>query len=132
MIIYLNQDWQDEWGVRLELWDKNKKGIVQSVAPVYNRCVIFNTDADSFHSHPDPLLTSDSKTRRSLALHYYMASKHIYEDTVSHDTINKVRPNDDKQTRKLAISYNLENQLRDVTPPFLYRVYRKIKDRLKK
>ena len=130
MIIYLNKEWQDEWGGKLELWDKGMNGVVHSIAPVYNRCVIFNTDADSFHGHPDPLLTPENKTRKSLALYYYTASKRIYEDTVSHDTMYKARPSDDAETRKLVRSSTFNNYLKDVMPPIAYRVIRKIKDKL--
>jgi hypothetical protein len=108
------------------------KNVVHSIAPIYNRCVIFNTDADSFHGHPDPLLTPDNMTRKSLALYYYTASKRIYEDTVSHDTMYKARPSDDAETRKLVRSSTLDNYLKDMIPPFLFRAYRKVKDRLER
>lgn len=132
MIIYLNKEWKDEWGGKLELWDTKMKNMVHSIAPVYNRCVIFNTDADSFHGHPDPLQTPDNITRKSLALYYYTASKRVYEDTVSHDTMYKARPNDDAETRKLVRNSTLDNYLKDLIPPFLFRVYRKVKDRLER
>jgi hypothetical protein len=45
VIIYLNERWQDEWGGFLELWDRKMTAKVKAVAPVFNRCVIFNTDA---------------------------------------------------------------------------------------
>ena len=55
VIIYLNERWQPEWGGALELWDREMKEKCREVMPVFNRCVIFNTDANSFHGHPDPL-----------------------------------------------------------------------------
>ena len=94
-IIYLNKDWKDEYGGHLELWDKKMQGRVHSIAPIFNRCVIFNTDADSFHGHPDPLTTPDGITRKSIALYYYTASKRIYEDSVAHSTMYKARASDD-------------------------------------
>ena len=132
VIIYLNKEWKEEWGGKLELWDTKMKNVVHSIAPLFNRCVIFNTDADSFHGHPDPLLTPENVKRKSLALYYYTASKRIYEDTVSHDTMYKARPSDDAETRKLVRSSTLDNYLKDLVPPFLFRVYRKVKDRLKR
>ena len=132
MIIYLNKEWKDEWGGKLELWDTKMKDVVHNIAPVYNRCVIFNTDADSFHGHPDPLLTPDNITRKSLALYYYTASKRIYEDIASHDTMYKARPNDNAETRKLVRNSTQDNYLKDLIPPFLFRVYRKVKDRLER
>ncbi len=52
VLVYLNKDWKAEWGGALELWDKQMKACEESVVPVFNRCVIFNTDADSYHGHP--------------------------------------------------------------------------------
>ena len=132
MIIYLNKEWQDEWGGKLELWDKKMQSVIHSIAPVYNRCVIFNTDADSFHGHPDPLSTPDNVTRKSLALYYYTASKRIYEDMVSYDTMYKARPTEDAETRKLVRNSTLDNYFKDIMPPILFRVYRRVKDRLER
>lgn len=129
MIIYLNKEWQDEYGGKLELWDKKMENMVHSIAPIYNRCVIFNTDSDSFHGHPDALMTPENVTRKSLALYYYTASKRIYEDIVSHDTMYKVRAIDGAETRKLVRKSTLDNYLKDLTPPVFYRIARRIRDK---
>jgi 2OG-Fe(II) oxygenase superfamily len=131
MIIYLNKDWKDEYGGKLELWDKKMISKVHSIAPVYNRCVIFNTDADSFHGHPDPLMTPNNLTRKSLALYYYTASKRIYEDCVSHDTMYKARPDDSAETRKEIRRTTLDNYMKDLTPPVFYRIFRRIRDKFR-
>jgi hypothetical protein len=106
VLIYLNKDWQDNYGGILELWDREMKANVKSVAPIFNRCVIFNTDEDSFHGHPDPLTTPDGVTRRSIALYYYTATG-IQNDTgQSRHTLYVARPSDSEQVksevRKLA------------------------------
>ena len=131
-IIYLNEDWKEEYGGHLELWDRKMQGIVHTVAPIYNRCVIFNTDADSFHGHPDPLTTPDGVTRRSIALYYYTASKRIYEDTVAHSTMYKARPSDSGATKKDVRHMVFDNYLKDLTPPIFYRVYGRVKDKIKR
>ena len=130
MIIYLNKDWKDEYGGNLELWDKSMQNKIQTIAPVYNRCVIFNTDADSFHGHPDPLTTPEHVKRRSIALYYYTASKRIYDDSVSHSTMYKARANDDAATRKEIRRTTLDNYLRDLTPPAFFRIFTKVRDKL--
>jgi Rps23 Pro-64 3,4-dihydroxylase Tpa1-like proline 4-hydroxylase len=71
VLIYLNKDWQDEWGGKLELWDKQMKACEVKVEPVFNRCVIFSTDADSYHGHPEPMTCPEDRFRRSIALYYY-------------------------------------------------------------
>lgn len=93
-IIYLNKDWEAHYGGYLELWDKKMKRCEKKVLPIFNRCVIFNTDHDSNHGHPEPLTTPDGVTRKSIALYYYTASHKVYEDNVEHRTHYKPRPKD--------------------------------------
>lgn len=71
LLIYLNKDWKEEYGGNLELWDKEMKTPVEKVAPLFNRCAIFNTNHTSYHGHPDPLNTPENITRKSIALYYY-------------------------------------------------------------
>lgn len=71
MLVYLNRDWQEEWGGHLELWnsDMSRRGV--RVSPVFNRTVIFSTTDYSYHGHPDPLECPESTSRMSIALYYY-------------------------------------------------------------
>lgn len=71
LLIYLNHDWLPDYRGDLELWDRQMQGVVQKIAPVFNRCVIFNTDEDSYHGLPDPILCPDDMTRKSIALYYF-------------------------------------------------------------
>ena len=78
LLIYLNEDWQPAHGGELELWN-GKPGTgaacVKSIAPIFNRAVIFHTDKTSFHGHPREWSAPPPATRRSIALYYYTASK---------------------------------------------------------
>jgi 2OG-Fe(II) oxygenase superfamily len=129
MIIYLNKDWKDEYGGNLELWHKNMLHKVHTIAPIFNRCVIFNTDADSFHAHPDPLTKPDDITK-SMALYYYSASKRIYEDAVAHSTMYKTRADVDKATKREVRRLIFDNYMQDLTPPIFSRFFRKVRDKL--
>jgi hypothetical protein len=71
VLIYLNSDWQPEWGGALELWTTDMTTCVQNVLPHINTMAIFTTDDKSFHGHPHPLTTPDGVTRDSIALYYY-------------------------------------------------------------
>ncbi len=71
LLIYLNEDWLPEWGGDLELWATDMSKRYASVAPLMNRAVIFTTNADSFHGHPDPMTCPEDRARRSIALYYY-------------------------------------------------------------
>jgi Rps23 Pro-64 3,4-dihydroxylase Tpa1-like proline 4-hydroxylase len=127
MLIYLNKDWQAEYGGNLELWDRDMKAKVDSVAPLFNRCVIFNTDADSYHGHPDPLNTPAEITRKSIALYYYTGSKKVYEDTPAHSTMYVARPEDVGAVKRQAIRLRIENYKKDWLPPVALRTIAKIK-----
>ncbi len=71
VLIYLNQDWPEEYGGELELWPQDMSACARSIAPLGGRCVIFNTTRESFHGHPRPLTCPPGVTRKSVALYYY-------------------------------------------------------------
>jgi hypothetical protein len=71
LLLYLNEDWPAEYGGDLEFWSTDMKRCVTTTAPVGNRAVIFTTNADSYHGHPEPLRCPDGVSRRSLALYYF-------------------------------------------------------------
>jgi len=127
LIIYLNKNWQKEFGGNLELWDKQMKTKIDSIEPLFNRCVIFNTDSKSYHGHPDPLNTPSNMTRKSVALYYYTASKRVYEDSPAHSTMYFARPNDAEDIKKQAAKLRFDNYLKDWLPPITFRASSKIK-----
>ena len=90
IILYLNEDWQPEYGGDIELWSTDMKECVQKVSPVANRALIFSTDANSFHGHPEPLRCPESMARRSLALYYFS----VEEDPLVRSTEYRSRPGD--------------------------------------
>lgn len=71
IIIYLNKNWEEEYGGHFQLWDKKTCECVKKVLPKFNRMAIFETTSESFHGHPEPLNCPDGVFRRSLALYYY-------------------------------------------------------------
>lgn len=93
VIIFLNRSWEKDFGGELELWDQNMKKCIKSIEPLYNRCVIFNTDKNSFHGHPSPLSCPENVTRKSIALYYYLApGKSKLGSGLSEKTDWQVRP----------------------------------------
>lgn len=132
LLIYLNEDWDEAWNGRLELWDRQMQRCVKAVFPVMNRCVVFNTDADSYHGHPDPLQTPPHVKRRSIALYYYTASKAVYREVPNRSTMYQARPDDPAAVRREAAAFRATEYLRDYAPPALFRLYEKIRWRLSK
>ncbi len=76
LLLYLNDDWPPQYGGDLELWSTDMKRCEKTVAPVANRVVIFTTDVDSFHGHPEPMRCPVGVGRRSLALYYFSLEEH--------------------------------------------------------
>ncbi len=74
LLVYLNENWEDDYGGQLELWDRQMKECAVRVKPVFGRAVIFNTALDSFHGHPDPLNCPPERSRRSIATYYYYSA----------------------------------------------------------
>lgn len=125
LLIYLNQNWKEEYGGHLELWDTSMKGCVKKVLPVFNRCVVFSTTDFSYHGHPTPLTCPPGQTRKSMALYYYTLGRPAEEVSGAHSTLFQTRPG--------AETKNLKRTLRKVAlgilPPFLVDGYVYLKTR---
>jgi len=90
ILLYLNDDWQPEYGGDLELWSADMKRCVEKVSPVANRVLIFTTDINSFHGHPIPMQCPQGVARRSLALYYFS----VEVDPLVRSTEYRARPGD--------------------------------------
>jgi hypothetical protein len=99
---------------------------------LFNRCVIFNTNPDSYHGHPESLNVPSDVSRKSIALYYYTASKKIYEDNVAHSTMYVARPNDSSKTKIEALKLRSQNYLKDFLPPIVFRALYKVVNLIKK
>ena len=71
ILLYLNEEWHDDWGGKLELWDPEMTACQGTVTPAGNRMLVFTTSEDSFHGHPDGLTCPPDMARRSLAMYYF-------------------------------------------------------------
>lgn len=116
LLVYLNEPWDEAWGGKLELWDRSMKQCEAAVSPLANRCVVFSTDADSFHGHPDPLQTPPGVTRKSIALYYYTASRSIYKEVPQHSTMYYARPDDAPEVRQHARWLRFDEHVRNWLP----------------
>lgn len=70
-ILFLTPDWREEWGGNLELWSEDKSRRVASIAPVFNRLVLFAATDTSWHGIPQPLACPADAKRKTLACWWY-------------------------------------------------------------
>jgi hypothetical protein len=123
LLIYLNDDWEDDYGGQLELWDRQMTECVVRVKPLLGRAVIFNTDLDSFHGHPDPLTCPADRSRRSIATYYYSAPEEGIASLPKRTTNFQVRPGSNDDVDHAIRRYHFIN---DWVPPKLQRIARRL------
>ena len=108
LLIYLNREWNKSWGGDLRLASKSKDGLLsveKTIFPHFNTTVIFTTDENSFHGHPDPLTNPDGVRRNSIALYYYVAKKPQGVSSIKREGTDyrDLSGNKMKQTSKLTL-----------------------------
>ena len=121
VLIYLNKDWQEDYGGHFELWNKEMTAAEQKILPVFNRCAIFSTTSVSYHGHPNPLTCPPDRTRKSMATYYYSNGRPEEEARESHATLFVQRPGEVQHKPG-----RLKTLLHAVCPPILMDAYKKI------
>lgn len=96
LIVYLNPDWQDDWGGSLQLHrdPRAEDDEVTTITPLFNRAVVFETTEWSWHAFPPIRLPAgrEDTSRRSIALYFYSRERPPHELAQTHSTIYVDRP----------------------------------------
>jgi Rps23 Pro-64 3,4-dihydroxylase Tpa1-like proline 4-hydroxylase len=79
VLYYLNRDWSEDWGGELRLARIGEREGGASIAPLFNRLVIFNTNDMTLHGHPEPLHFPSNYPRASIAMYYYSTGLDVAE-----------------------------------------------------
>ena len=77
LFIFLNDNWEEQWGGSLSFWDIKTGNEVSSYLPIGNRCVIFQASNIAYHGHPEPLQCPEDVLRKSFSTYYYTKSTGI-------------------------------------------------------
>lgn len=123
LLLYLNNDWREEYGGHLELWDRQMEKCQAKVLPIFNRVMIFGTTDFTYHGHPDPLQCPEGMTRKSLALYYFSNGRPAEEVTGEHSTIFRAR---DARDNTLTLGQRVRKIAGDLTPPIIARQFRRV------
>ena len=70
LIVFMSREWDERWGGSLELWNANCTARRASIAPKFNRAVIFATGNVSWHGVPCPVHCPPGMTRDSIACYF--------------------------------------------------------------
>lgn len=94
LIVYLNPEWQEQWGGALELYRDPGQAPEQVIAPVFNRCVVFETHGHSWHGFSRIALpeTRRELSRKSIALYFYTPATEVEATHAAHSTVYVDRP----------------------------------------
>ena len=126
LLLYLNREWQEEWGGHLELWDRGMTECRKKILPIFGRCVIFNTTDFSNHGHPDPINCPEGESRKSIALYYYTNGRPRDEISREHySTPFRRRPGERFFLTPEMIAQNL-------LPPIVMSLVSSLKQRLQR
>lgn len=116
VLVYLNPDWQPEYGGAFEIWTDDMKTRVAQFPPFMNRMCCFSTSSNSYHGNPEPVNHPNGDPRLSIALYYYTATWN--EDRVAHSTLFRPRPGTGDKASQGAHRRRL---MQELLPPMLYR-----------
>lgn len=123
MLIYLNRDWDENWGGELQLFGESMREAARKVPPVFNTAVIFTTTSFTYHGHPDPLRCPDHRSRRSLAYYYFSTGRPEHEVSAdTHSTLFKERVGEKFEASGLS----MKSIVRDLTPPILVKAVKRL------
>ncbi len=98
ILVYMNKGWKEEWGGEFELWNEDVTKRHEKFLPIFNRCVMFNTNNVSYHG-VNAVKCPEGQARKSFAAYYYTkeAPADFNEPPSNgqfHDTIFKARPDE--------------------------------------
>jgi Rps23 Pro-64 3,4-dihydroxylase Tpa1-like proline 4-hydroxylase len=122
LLIYLNDNWADEFGGALELWDEKVTEVQKKIFPIFNRMVVFNTTDFSFHGHPEPLNCPADRSRKSIALYYYTQTRPAHEISAAHSTLYRARPSDSQELKEIAKKAQKPPSLKSKIKSFIKKI----------
>jgi hypothetical protein len=136
VIIYLNRNWEPDWGGQLELWNVEMTEHLK-IEPLFNRMIVFDTSDTSKHGHPDPLASPQGVSRRSLAFYYYTHGGPEEEPAVAHQTKHFQRPGEvfeeatARKTHKPQKRSPVKVLAANLVPPVVVRRAARLQSRIK-
>jgi len=97
LIVYLNEGWKTEWGGAIEIHSNPRDpgtNRIRAYDPLFNRCVMFETNEYSWHGFPKINLPPDQRhlSRKSISIYLYTKERLAEEIVPMHGTFYYQRP----------------------------------------
>lgn len=73
-IVYLNEEWNEDWGGNLDFYDINREDRISRVVPGAGNLVVWSYHNLAFHGYPDPMKNPEGTCRKNLRLFYYVSN----------------------------------------------------------
>ena len=112
ILVYLNPDWQSEWGGQLELWDTSMTTCHRRIEPVGGRMIIFEPGPDALHGIP-AVSCPVGDARLTLASYYYTADPGPHAGRHHSRAIGLPRRPGEPLRASIAIPFNPLRWIRD-------------------
>ena len=79
VIIYLNEDWSEEWGGCLDFYDTDREKVLSRVVPGLGNMVVWSYHNLAYHGYPGPMTNPQETCRKNIRLFYYVSNSK-YDD----------------------------------------------------
>ncbi len=99
LLIFLNEEWMEEWGGLLQLWNDDVTKCVTAIAPLFNRCVVFECSEVSYHGY-NQIRCPANVTRKSFYTYYFTEP---VAGLRFHDTVFKPVPQDSTLKKTMVV-----------------------------
>ena len=73
-IVYLNEDWKDDYGGHLEFWDTENKTMLSKIKPDAGNLLLWSYHNLAYHGYPEPMNCPANNPRKNLRLFYYVSN----------------------------------------------------------
>jgi hypothetical protein len=74
LVIYLNENWEEEWNGDIQFWDKKNTNCVKSYFPKWGNAIMWQYDELGFHGHPNPIQCPTGQFRDGFRFFYYTSN----------------------------------------------------------
>ncbi|HEV2200735.1 MAG TPA: 2OG-Fe(II) oxygenase [Bryobacteraceae bacterium] len=109
VIVYLNKGWRTEWGGAIEIHSNPRDPATNRIRgfdPIFNRCVMFETNEISWHGFPKIDLPPEQRdmSRKSISIYLYTKTRPAEEVAPLHGTFYVQRPLPDRMHEGRALT----------------------------